>query len=459
MKPIQRQKTQFSTSPDNSNRFDDLLKAIEQREVLLIVGKGFEIDSLSEDNKPIFDSLDLPEGSDIYDLLLAQLKLDYNSDAIDFSELNEDANFSRKEGTIKRKENIYNVVSQTLLDFDLQPKDTLKELRDLISTGYFRFVFSASFSPVLEMLMKEQWGKENVRVLNIMDKWNNDIQDSVNDLLTPTVYYLFGKANSNEEFVVTDNDILKVLRRWQWDMRDSKIIESTMNKYILALGCDHDDWLFRFIWYTLKGANNIAHGSVCQYANNESLERYLRRNNILENKDAKKFVHKIIEGLKNRKNDYYLHTTPSTCDVFLSYARKDGDVADALYKALSKKGLNVWYDKYNLGGKGGDFMEKIYTAIENCKMFVPILSPTITEQRKDPEGHPYRLEWKYAKNHLIGKHGWDDCIPVFDQDYDLYKAKEEDHLPFEFPKLDAKSYNRFLLDFEEVSNTIQKILL
>ena len=95
MKPIQRQKTQFSTSPDNSNRFDDLLKAIEQREVLLIVGKGFEIDSLSEDNKPIFDSLDLPEGSDIYDLLLAQLKLDYNSDAIDFSELNEDANFSQ----------------------------------------------------------------------------------------------------------------------------------------------------------------------------------------------------------------------------------------------------------------------------------------------------------------------------------------------------------------------------
>ena len=159
MKPIQRQNTQFSTSPDNSNRFDDLLKAIEQREVLLIVGKGFEIDSLSEDNKPIFDSLDLPEGSDIYDLLLAQLKLDYNSDAIDFSELNEDANFSRKEGTIKRKENIYNVVSQTLLDFDLQPKDTLKELRDLISTGYFRFVFSASFSPVLEMFMKEQWLK------------------------------------------------------------------------------------------------------------------------------------------------------------------------------------------------------------------------------------------------------------------------------------------------------------
>lgn len=457
MKAIQRNNNVQSFINDN-NRFEELLTAIEQREVLLIVGKGFEIDSSSDENQPIFESLGLPEGSDIYDLLLAQLKSDYNSDAIDFSELYEDANFSRKEGNIKRKENIYNVISKTLEDFGMQLKDTLKELRELISTGYFRFVFTTSFSPVVEMIMNDQWGEENLRVLNVMDKWKNDIKDPVNDLLTPTVYYLFGKANSNNEFVVTDNDILKVLRRWQWDMRNSKILDATSNKYILALGCDHDDWLFRFIWYTLKGAKNIDQGSVCQYADNENLERYLKRNNILETKDAKIFVNKIIDGLKRRHSDQHLRTTPNSCDVFISYSRKDGDVADALYKALTNKGLSVWYDKYNLGGKGGDFMEQIYTAIENCRMFVPILSQTISEQRKDPEGHPYRLEWKYATNHLIGKHGWNDCIPIFDQDYDLYKAKEEDHLPFEFPKLDAKSYNRLMLDFEEISVTIQKIL-
>lgn len=459
MKAIQRTKKIVSASGFD-NRFDELISSIIKKNTLLIVGKRFEIDHSTKENQELFDSFNLDDDADLYDLLLEQIKHEYSSDAIDFSELSEDSALSYKEGNILRKESIYSVISQAIVDCDLQPKDALAELRELIQTGYFRFVFTTSFSPIVEILMKEYWGEDNVRILNVFDKANQDIKDSQNDLLTPTVYYLFGKSGAKDRFVVTDNDALDILRRWQWDMRNSQIIEATANKHLLALGCDQDDWLFRFIWYTLKGSSNIANGSVSQYANDENLERYLRRNNILENKDARQFARSIITKLKEHDKEEELRTCPNKCDVFISYSRKDGDVADALYNELTSKGVSVWYDKYNLGGKGGEFMEQIYQAIDSCKMFVPILTPTIHEQRRDENGHPYRLEWKHALKR-VGIHGWNDCIPVFDVEYDIYKAVEDDLVPREFrefTKLDAYGFNRYTLDFNRLSSNIQNII-
>lgn len=459
MKAIQRTK-KISSASEFDDRFEELISSIINKDTLLIVGKGFEIDHSSGENQELFDSFNLDDTADLYDLLLEQIKQEYSSDAIDFSELSEDSALSYKEGNIRRKESIYSVISQAIVDCDLQPKDALVELRELIQTGYFRFVFTTSFSPVVEILMKEYWGEDNVRILNVFDKGNQDIKDSQNDLLTPTVYYLFGKSGTKERFIVTDNDALDVLRRWQWDMRNSQITEATASKYLLALGCDHDDWLFRFIWYTLKGSNNIANGGVSQYANNVNLERYLRRNNILENKDARQFVRAIITRLKEHDKQEELRTFPNRCDVFISYSRKDGDVADALYNELIQKGLTVWYDKYNLGGRGGDFIEQIYHAIDSCKMFVPILTPTIHEQKNDENGHPYRLEWKHALKR-IGIHGWHDCIPAFDLEYDMYKAVEEDLVPDsfrEFAKIDAFGFNRYTLDFKKLASHIQSII-
>jgi hypothetical protein len=455
MKPIQRNSIQ-STTLSEEQRFNALIEAIENRDVLLIVGRGFEVNKESEENKPQFQSLG--NDSDLYDLILQHLKQECGSGAIDFSELNEDANFSYKDGNIWRRKNIYEAISETISAYDLTASDVNPKLKALLRTGYFRFVFTTSFSPLVEKAMQEQWGEENVRVLNVLEKNINkkDIIDSQRDLLTPTVYYLFGKAEGTNSFVVTDNDALNILQRWQSKMSGSKILEATSRKHLLALGCVQDDWLFRFIWYTLKGQNNLANGSVGRYAKSDSLERYLRRNNILEHKDAEAFIDKIIQTLKERKKKTALEKPHNGCDVFISYSRRDGDVADAVYSSLTKQGLDVWYDKYNLAGRGGEYMETIYHAIETCRLFVPILTPTISEQRADR--HPYRLEWDCAVRELIKQKGIRCCIPVIDQEYDLYNNAYEDSIPDEIKKQDGFVFNRYSLDFDKWAIDVRNII-
>ena len=390
---------------------------------------------------------------------MENLKKEYNSEAVDFTELNEDSNFSVKDGNINRKKNIYEVLQEKIRELELSTDDVNDKLRDLLKTGYFRFVFTTSFSPLVEIAMQEQWGKENVRILNIFDSdiYKQDIVDPQRDLLTPTVYYLFGKAEGTNSFVVTDNDALNVMHRWIYKMSDSKIIEATHNKHLLAFGCVQEDWLFRFIWFALKGEGNLSKGSVGKYADSDSLEKYLKRNNILERKDAEAFVDRIIMALKERQNKKNLVKPHVGCDVFISYSRRDGDVAEAVYNALSNQGLDVWYDKYNLGGRGGDYMEDIYHAIETCKMFIPIFTPTISAQKA--EIHPYRLEWDRAINGLIKQKGNKCCIPVIDSNYEFYEKGYEDKIPDVIKAQDGYFFNRLTLDFNDWSKEVRTIII
>lgn len=446
-----------STNDSEQQRFNTLIEAIQQRNVLLIVGRGFEVNKDSVDNKPLFEQLG--NNADLYDLILQNLKQDNNSEALDFSELNEDTNFSFKDGNIRRKKNIYTEISKWIRIHELSISDVNPKLISLLRTGYFRFVFTTSFSPLVEIAMQEKWGKENVRILNVLDKEakRRDIIDSQRDLLTPTVYYLFGKAEGSNSFVVTDNDALSILQRWQSKMTDSRILEAANNKHLLALGCVQDDWLFRFIWYTLKGQNNLSKGSVGKYADNVNLERYLKRNNILERKDADAFIDKIIQTLKEKQSLQEFDMPHEGCDVFISYSRKDGDVADAVYSALSKLGLDVWYDKYNLAGRGGDYMAAIYHAIETCQLFIPILTPTISQQRADR--HPYRLEWDCAVRELIKQKGIRCCIPIIDNEYDLFAKAFEDKIPDEIKKQDGFFFNRLSLDFDDWAKEVRNIII
>ncbi len=457
MKAIQinTEDTSYSTNYDN-DRFNELINAIEQHNVLLIIGHDFEFNKDSEENKGILKIL----GSDanLYDYILYILKKQYNSTAIDFSELSEDAKFSGKEGNIYKHRNIYNEINTIIDKMDLSITDVNPMLISLIKTGYFRFVFTISFSPLVEKVMQEQWGEKNVRILNVFsDKVNNDIIDEKSDLLTPTIYYLFGKAGEQYKYVVTDNDILDVLQRWQSTMKGSKIIKATQNNYLLALGCTQDNWLFRFIWYSLKGRNNLSKGGVGLYANNYELEEYLKRNSIYKQKDLISFVKRITEALAQRKRNNYLMNICSDCEIFISYSRKDGDVANAVYNALTKQGLKVWYDRYNLGGRGGDFMTHIYNAIDNCKIFIPIFTPTITSQRK--ESHPYRLEWDRAVESVIKSRGVDSCIPIIDQNYNIYDCWSLDKIPEIIKKQDGYIFNRITLDFELWAKQVRDNLL
>src|SRR5450755_491829 len=84
--------------------------------------------------------------------------------------------------------------------------------------------------------------------------------------------------------------------------------------------------------------------------------------------------------------------------VFLSYASQDAEAARMICDALRAAGIEVWFDQSEL--RGGDVWDqKIRQQIQDCSLFVPIISAH-TDERS--EGY-FRLEWKLAvdRSHLM----------------------------------------------------------
>jgi len=84
--------------------------------------------------------------------------------------------------------------------------------------------------------------------------------------------------------------------------------------------------------------------------------------------------------------------------VFLSYARDDAAAARRIAEALRASGLEVWFDENELRG-GDSWDSKIRKQIDDCALFIPIISQHTQDRSK---GY-FRLEWKLAvdQTHLL----------------------------------------------------------
>ncbi len=382
-----------------------------------MIGRAFE------SNTTVFNG-------DFYDWITERLNELAGTKNLDFSDLNCDNRFLLDTKDHNHIRNLHEEIIRIIEENEYDESDVSDGLLSLIRTGLFRFVFTTSFDPLVETAMRKQFGE--VRVMNIYDIKNQDIL-SKSDFEIPTIYYLFGKAmlpmenEKTKKFVATDNDALEVLKKWQLDMTNSVLLRYTEDKYLLTLGCTQKDWLFRFIWYTLKGdSGKLSRGVIAGHEQSESLSHYLKMNNILIDNNANELVAKILNALNEEDNNKW--ETPQTyCDVFISYSRADADIALRLYNSLTSQGLKVWYDKVNLGGRhGGKFKEIIRESIDTSTLFIAILSQSISIQAQDV--HIYRKEWEWAKDLKWGLTADCRCFATFADNYDIYGKKYTDGL-------------------------------
>ena len=405
---------QLGENEEKELRFASFINEIIKGNVLLVVGRGFELNPESLDPEEIGVKRE-SKVPNVYDYILSKLNETYGTNAQSLTDLSYHKGFVSETG---RPVSIYAAIRSVIEESEFDINDVSPKLIELLSTGYFKYVFTTSFDPLVEIAMRHQWG-DNIRIMSIRDQLNKDIENE-KDLNIPTLYYLFGAADkSMQKFVATDNDALEVLKIWQKDMYDSKLLNFTSSKYLLTLGCDYDDWLFRFIWYTLRDNDQgLQRGCVSDFSINENLKRYLNQNNVLIDSDVEGLVNKIIKALPK---SLPLTEAPTIPDVFISYARVDQQIAQEIYDTLTNIGLNVWFDKYNLAGHGEPYMNKIFAAIDTCKIFVPILTSTLTQQYG--KNHPYREEWKRAEKIQIQRgQNFDYCKPVCILPYNLEEA-------------------------------------
>lgn len=325
------------------------------------------------------------------------------------------------------------------------------QLERLLSIRQFPFVITTSFAPIVEDTMRTIW-KDELRVLRFNNNpmENDDIRTGA-DLRKPTVYYMFGKVcDGVKKYVLTDTDMLDYVSSWLSNdnrARPKNLCNELKDKYILMLGNNFSNWLFRFIWYSMRkpdlGQGMLAYDSV-----DESLITFLERTETFTKQNTTEVIDQLVSRLEKKlaENEKTKFNKPEdNIDVFISYSRKDIEIASRLYDSLTKQGKRVWYDKHNLTD-GGNFMEEIRKAIKTSKFFIPILSHNITAEKDF--SHVYRNEWDTAIEVAISM-GRTYLIPLAEEGFDFYRAA----IPEKMQQHNAIFYNK-----DDMSAAIDRII-
>lgn len=330
-------------------------------------------------------------------------------------------------------------------------------LRKFLSIKYFPFVITTLFDPIVERVMREVYG-DKLRVLCFRNDPNkNDDIFNREETQWPTLYYMFGKADGiSDSFVVTDSDMLRFSRAWMLPTDSGSkakpsVLSSVLSKhYLLVLGYDFQDWLFRFFWYAMKNESlgQDKPGMLAHAHDDQGLIEFLTRAKAFTQVEPEldKFIDRLNEGIrkaeaKMRKESPNRDIIPEDgTDVFISYSRGDKEIVEELYSVLISKGLHVWYDKQDMH-KGIDFMNQIENAIKRSTFFVPVFTDTIIKQA-DKE-HPYRLEWRYAAEHIALVGGVPYCYPFFEENFEMDSIVAA--IPKDLKRHDAFSFNKFTI--------------
>ncbi|MBR3615682.1 MAG: toll/interleukin-1 receptor domain-containing protein [Bacteroidaceae bacterium] len=393
---------------DEETMWELLVDKIMKGEVIPVIGENIVLEGKTSVKKLLISHLSKTMGVESKPKSYSQLLFDSNNK--------------------KGKELIYGKLSQ-LININQDKFTPSKLLKRILSIQQFPFVITTTIDYTVENTMRDIWNKRE-RDLKVL-VFNNDPKDipasgdisKDSDVEIPTIYYMFGKANTPRlnSFVVTDEDMLSFCQSWLTeDKHPQKLSRVLGDKFLLFLGCNYPDWLIRFIWYSMRQKLDKS-GMLVDEEVEDSLIDFLNRINVNTDKNPESVISEIEKRVAKRmiENNKYLFEAPKErTDVFISYSRMDETMTENLYNALTKRGLNVWYDRKNLAA-GDKWLEKINTAIKTTKFCVVIISKSMLSQVN--ESHVYRKEWNMAIEHSRGmgsKRGF--IIPVLLDDVDLY---------------------------------------
>ncbi len=303
-------------------------------------------------------------------------------------------------------------IRKGLNDLEYHDDDINPALIRLLETKCFRVVVTTAVDHHLERVMRNIWGDE-LQVLDIFSHadWGEGVrtQNEFCDV-PPTLYYAFGKQDKNEQYVLTEDDAMMAIARWGNAMRPVKFGNYIKNandkekKFLLSMGCQLDNWQFRFFWYQLIGEkikDQKGKGQVAMtWDENGRLKRYLDEIWGVITKDN---TQEFIETLNTSIREQMCKSHPLGTYLFISYAHEDESRAYALAENLKARGLQVWIDK-RLGSDGRDnqYDERIKAAIDNCAVFIPLMT---NQTRRDLE-----------KGELLRKGELDDEGNMIEQD-------------------------------------------
>lgn len=389
--------------------WNKLLEKIEKEDVILIIGD--ELSMVNVQGKQIL----------LRDYLLNQLiyalndgetdtsKLLKREDVTSFSDISYE---SMKREWQKIPSDPYTETTEVLANVLPELYET-NALRNLLSIDKFKIILTTSFDDIAYSILKDTYGESSLLRLEYVRKTNG--QDIPLKTDKRILYHLFGKASSERHsFVLSEDDLLEFVHFWMdQSYRPKELSKRLSDKYILVIGCDYPNWLFRFFFHSLKympeqKVESKDNGLLADRNLDPELVSFLRRMDTSVHEDAINFINELCERWKKRKpsnpciiEDEYVEEA----EAFISYASEDYDTVAEIVNIFKELGYNkIWFDKKDL--ESGDKYERLIEyKIKKSRFFIPVLSPN-TE--KNDGGRFFRKEWKWAKDEEPSHFGTED---------------------------------------------------
>ena len=340
-------------------------------------------------------------------------------------------------------------------------EDVSEELTNILKLGYFKFVFTTTPDLYIEKILLGIWGNE-LRIVNFSDdasleSFNNALKKyGIEGYEQPTLFYVFGRFKKGQrelmKFLITDNASIEYIEKWLIKFNDdTPLIRFLKSKRLFGVGCNFDDWYYRFFWHILT-RDFINREKVAPYksdnavleSNSFGLANYLNKLKVSVHNDSWSVLSYLYHMLSAKNGEIafrdLIDQKKLEGKVFISYkSNPDSDIAKSLFKSLSERNsFKVWFDDSSLLG-GQKYNCKIPEAIRFSKVFIPILTSSVADilnnwtldellSKDINDGLPYFLqEWKWAK-HVDGL----EIIPVAFDGYDLKGPEHEKFVHFVF---------------------------
>lgn len=299
---------------------------------------------------------------------------------------------------------------------------------------------------------------ENVRIYG--KKAASDLKQSELDSGQTMLYYLFGRAGmTRRSFKVTEDDLLDYLHCWHnCDTRPAYLGEYLSDKFLLVLGCDYPNWLFRFFWHSIRNFTIVPPSADMQGVVTVSpqtidadadLMNFLSRVQTSVYSKAEDFMNEFMCRYQDRasfgRTSEEHMADEQQCDIFISYASEDYETARQVAGKFRDYGALVWFDKADLDA-GEKYQRTIVEKIRECKRFVPILSKsTLVSGRRF-----FKKEWLWAIDEAGYRLNEPFISPVVVDGMDPFSEKS---IPAEFRE-DAHVINFSDEDFDRQVKTI-----
>lgn len=349
--------------------------------------------------------------------------------------------FDEIEVEIKKVSGVMSLPGQLYRDIDTiigdKPIMVPESLKKFLNLQHFPVIITTSFFPGISKALGIDKKSEFV-----YDKsGSRDLKPDTNsgDKVPPSLYYMFGRScKVMNAYNVTEDDFLDFLHYWQNDdTRPKELCRYLKDKFLLILGCDYPDWVFRFIWHSLRefsSPDTCKVGAAVTVCNpEESLANFFRRCKTFRRDEPIAFLDEFLThykssvkaGLDEANDDTPYYVKSNDPDVFfISYASEDRELALSVARLFESQHVTVWLDKWKLDDDiGSDYDTIIQYNIKHSKRFIPIITNHVKET-----GRYFRTEWSYAAEVARSFIGSKYVIPIKGEDINANKLELPDFI-------------------------------